>query len=303
MGKVFAFVNMKGGVGKTTAAVMTAETLARHGKTVLLVDLDAQASASYAIAGFDGLVAANAEKRNLCGYLSSTLALARRPRIEDYIQVGASNLAECEGLDLLASHPDLRLVEREHARAAIKAAGMLTSLDKAQQKARAPIFEELQKLARRYDAVIVDCPPGVSLYVEAGVFSADAIICPTAPEPLATLGLETIVARFYRSEWLLSEMSALGRRTPSFRILFSRVGAGDPRHRAEIDRIVTLVEKLDWADDDIAVLDEEIETSPDLARAFEDPDLQRPYAARYGSFAARADDICGAILTDAARRS
>ena len=40
------FYNFKGGVGKTTLSVMAADHLSRKGKKVLVVDLDAQASAT-----------------------------------------------------------------------------------------------------------------------------------------------------------------------------------------------------------------------------------------------------------------
>ena len=48
--KVISFINMKGGVGKTTCAVNVATYLARdHGKRVLLVDFDPQTNASLSV--------------------------------------------------------------------------------------------------------------------------------------------------------------------------------------------------------------------------------------------------------------
>lgn len=303
MGQVFAFVNMKGGVGKTTASVMFAETLASRGRKVLFVDLDAQASATYAIAGFDGLLGASTANRNLCGFLADAVAKKDPVGLDAYISREASTLSDCKGLDLVASHPDLRMTERGYLRHALKSTRVFTPIEKSLQEARRPLFDEIRSRAGAYDAVVVDCPPGVSLFVEAGVFAADLIICPTAPEPLATLGLETIVGRFYRSEWFLNELVALGRAAPPFRVLFSRVDPGAARHRKEIERVERLIEGQDWKEADIAILEEEIENSPVLAGAFVDPDLGTTFADRYGVLARRAEQIAGAILAVPARRA
>ena len=50
--KVYTLINQKGGVGKTTTAINLGSCLAKHGKRVLIVDMDPQANATSSL-GYD----------------------------------------------------------------------------------------------------------------------------------------------------------------------------------------------------------------------------------------------------------
>lgn len=90
-GRLIAVANMKGGVGKTTTVVMLAEALAADGASVLVVDLDSQASVSLCLAGETVLAEMIARGRTLEAYLALKLLSWDKPlltpRIRNHVSV------------------------------------------------------------------------------------------------------------------------------------------------------------------------------------------------------------------------
>ena len=81
--KIITVVNMKGGVGKTTTVIALAETLAAMDKaTVLVVDLDTQASASYSIVGDQILTDLIQDNRTVDAYFDASL-IQKQPTAEN----------------------------------------------------------------------------------------------------------------------------------------------------------------------------------------------------------------------------
>lgn len=112
MAKTIAIANMKGGVGKTTLSAMLAESLAHRGKRVLLVDLDAQGSLSFALMGdqrFEAVVASSCTISTYFGERGE-----QHPRsLDAFITPHASLLPTCTTLDLVAAEPRLQSTERK----------------------------------------------------------------------------------------------------------------------------------------------------------------------------------------------
>lgn len=196
--KIIAVANMKGGVGKTATVVSLAEALAAaENASVLVVDVDAQANASLVIAGDFALSELIHDRQTIDGFLDEYYLGAKRTTLADAIKVQASDVTqgpELLRISLLASSPELRLLERE----------IIIALTERQLGFNAVVGHlsrllggQIAKLSDEFDYVLVDCAPGISALTEASLRLADLVVVPTIPDFLSTAGLQA----FTNSVW------------------------------------------------------------------------------------------------------
>lgn len=166
--KIYTLINQKGGVGKTTTAINLGACLAKHGKRVLIVDMDPQANATSSL-GYNK----NDIKSGTYGVLIGTADISHEIIYNDEFQ-----------LYLLPSSPSLSGAEIE-----------LMELDKKEER----LSEALKSIDGKFDYILVDCPPSLNqLTINALIGARDGVIIPVQCEYLALEGLGQLTQTIYR---------------------------------------------------------------------------------------------------------
>lgn len=158
--KVLATYNIKGGVGKTSAAVNLGYLASLEGHRTLLWDLDPQAAATYLF-------------RIRARVKGGGKALVRGKRSPEAAIKGTG----FTGLDLLPADFTYRNLD--------------IVLDDARKPTRR-LTQLIAPLAAEYDLVILDCPPSISLVSENVLHAADLVLVPLIPTTLSTRTLDQL---------------------------------------------------------------------------------------------------------------
>lgn len=204
--KITAITNQKGGVGKSTTAAALGAELRQRGLRVLLVDMDPQGNLSF-------MTGANIGDDVTTVYD----VLTRRKKITEAIQHTKN------GADIIPANVIL--------------AGAEIELN-AQQGREQRLKRAIEELGDKYDHVIIDTPPSLSVFTTNAYTAADRLIIPTMADAVSSQGVlqlaETVDSvRYYYNHGLKIDG-----------ILLTRYSERKNLHRSMKETIESLAERI-----------------------------------------------------------
>lgn len=168
MPTIVAFLNRKGGVGKTSSCHHLAGSLAKSGHSVLLVDDDPQCSLTQGLLGADALDALDPSATILAAYRGDS--------------------TPCDALAIATTIPGVSILPGSEEIEAYD----LRSPQEQPRLAQVTLGEVLAESSS--DFVLIDCPPTLRGCAWAALAAADALVVPLQPEDYGSQGIVRVQA-------------------------------------------------------------------------------------------------------------
>jgi len=163
MGRIIALAQHKGGTGKTTTCINLGSSLGELGKSVLLIDLDPQASLTLSL-GWNPLdIDKSIHDVLVDPGVSIKDTVQRKPKL---------NVA------IVPSHIDLALAESELV-------GKI-----GREKA---LYKKLAEAKSDFDYILIDCPPTLGILTTNALTACESVLIPMQCEPLTLYGIKHLL--------------------------------------------------------------------------------------------------------------
>lgn len=198
---VIAFMNMKGGVGKTTICVNLAAQLAAMGKKILVIDIDPQMNASQYMLSPQKIEQAIKSQKTIYSFYKDLVDMDLNSLniIGDNEELNKTDLIIKDirkNLDLICGDLNMTKVKDDGSNSDTLAA-----------------YIESDCLNEKYDFIFIDCPPTHSVYTTSAFKASNFYVLVIKPDYLSTIGLSLfykMVANYNKNRKKQEKIMGLG---------------------------------------------------------------------------------------------
>jgi cellulose biosynthesis protein BcsQ len=259
MARFLAVANRKGGVGKSTIAVMLAHAAAAWGrKRVLVMDLDTQCNASLMLVGGEGW-----DKARRAGHTIADYFFDRFEKVAEdeshYIMQAIGDVAHPRtSPGKVSLLPGSLMLEDVQGELYLKQAKKGTDPDVVAHEVRGRMKRLMKHFGMDYDYVVLDCPPGLSFAALAALDLADQVIVPFRPDFVSQFALDRVALLIERVETAdqLETIPFADRRyvcLPNYvtnkgreRLLIDQIALDHPLLKARVPLLDSVARAFDW---------------------------------------------------------
>lgn len=187
---IVSVINYKGGVGKTTATANLAAQLAWTGKSVLMIDLDPQASLTFSFVRPEDWERELADARTIKRWFD-VVADGDEVDMADLLfeQMHVNReLGDRGRLALIPSHLGLINVDLELA--THLGGASMAQVKRNYVRVHRRLSKGLVDLGHEaFDVVLIDCPPNFNIVTKTAIVASHQVLVPAKPDYLSTLGI------------------------------------------------------------------------------------------------------------------
>jgi chromosome partitioning protein len=281
---VVSMISRKGGVGKTTLTLALADFLCSiHGRDVLVIDMDPQASASIALLGEDDWKALDETQRTVADLFDHAVRRSdpQEPFDIDLLIETPARVKGASGeVHVMASSPRLQSIEDSATE----------TLARWSPYGGSPYMLLQQPFMKRvlneYDYVLIDCPPSMGMITLNALTISSGYLITTTPDYVSTAGLDHVTER------VKQHATGLRRRIPLYGTVVSLFRQSSLRHAVILEELHARPEVQPIWD---TVIPETTRAREVLGQSEELMSLSARYGggagSTYASFSALADEF------------
>ena len=188
--KTVSVINYKGGVGKTTITANLAAELAWREYSVLLIDLDPQASLTFSFFTVDEWERNYANNKTIRNWYDAYIDEDQNLELSSLI-VNLERISQMTdgNVDIICSHLSLINIDLELATRLAGASIRQSRNNFLRLHSRLLNGLESEDIQDRYDFVLIDCPPNFNIVTKTAIVASDWILVPTISDQLSIWGI------------------------------------------------------------------------------------------------------------------